>query len=114
MDFHTGKRSLDPLIEAAESTPVLGEMFARVLGSIEIQSEHARALREEEAESRRYTSAPPREGPPLAERMAGLLARCEDGENRCLLRPVPGQNPIGVSALADGGRVGRARWHLSR
>ena len=28
--------------------------------------------------------------------------------------PVPGQNPIGVSALADGGRVGRARWHLSR
>ena len=28
--------------------------------------------------------------------------------------PVPGQNPIGGSALADGGRVGRARWHLSR
>ena len=80
VDVHLEKDSIDPLIEAAEYTPALRDLFANILLPMDLQSERVRNLRDQTAVWNQRTAIPPREGPPLAERMAVLIARCENGE----------------------------------
>lgn len=72
-----GRCSIDPVIEAAEEAPDLYQLFPDALGSIEIDSERARQLKEDEQANQQLFQQPTREGPSLAERMATRLSRCE-------------------------------------